>query len=95
MLQGPPHIVTLDERTRQANARFFNSIDEVPTHAITMGIGSILHAKQILLMAKGADKAEIVAQALKGPITTQCPASFLQTHPNVVVLLDQAAGRLV
>ncbi|MBA9084543.1 glucosamine-6-phosphate deaminase [Fontibacillus solani] len=94
-LQGPPHIVTLDERTRQANARFFKSIDEVPTHAITMGIGSILHAKQILLMAKGADKAEIVAQALKGPITTQCPASFLQTHPNVVVLLDQAAGRLV
>lgn len=94
-LQGPTHIVTLDERTRKANARFFNSIDEVPTHAITMGIGSILHAKQILLMAKGEDKAEIVAQALKGPITTQCPASFLQTHPNVVVVLDQAAGRLV
>lgn len=94
-LQGPTHIVTLDERTRKANARFFNSIDEVPTHAITMGIGSILHAKQILLMAKGEDKAEIVAEALRGPITTQCPASFLQTHPNVVVLLDQAAGRLV
>lgn len=94
-LQAQTHIVTLDERTRQANARFFNSIDEVPTHAITMGIGSILKAKQILLMAKGKDKAEIVAKALKGPITTQCPASFLQTHPNVVVILDQEAGSLV
>lgn len=94
-LQAQTHVVTLDERTRQANARFFNSIDEVPTHAITMGIGSILKAKQILLMAKGKDKAEIVAKALKGPITTKCPASFLQTHPNVVVILDQEAGSLV
>lgn len=94
-LQGPTHIVTLDEVTRNANARFFNSIDEVPTHAITMGIGSILKAKQILLMAKGADKAEILATALKGPLTTKCPASFLQTHANVVVLVDQAAGRLL
>lgn len=94
-LQGPTHIVELDERTRQANARFFSTIEEVPTHAITMGIGSILQAKQILLMAKGEEKAEIVARALKGPITTLCPASFLQTHPNVVVVLDQAAGGLV
>jgi glucosamine-6-phosphate deaminase len=94
-LQAQTHIVTLDERTRQANARFFDSIDEVPTHAITMGIGSILKAKQILLMAKGKDKAEIVAKALTGPITTKCPASFLQTHPNVVVILDQEAGSLV
>lgn len=94
-LQGPPHIVELEERTRLANARFFNSIDEVPTHAITMGIGSILKAKQILLMAKGEDKAEVIAQAFKGPITTQCPASFLQTHSNVVVVVDRAAGRLL
>ncbi|WMT40182.1 glucosamine-6-phosphate deaminase [Paenibacillus sp. D2_2] len=94
-LQAQTHIVTLDERTREANARFFDSIDEVPTHAITMGIGSILKAKQILLMAKGKDKAEIVAKALTGPITTKCPASFLQTHPNVVVILDQEAGSLV
>lgn len=94
-LQGQTHVVTLDELTRQANARFFDSIEDVPTHAITMGIGSILKAKQILLMAKGKDKAEIVAKALKGPITTKCPASFLQTHPNVVVILDQEAGSLV
>ncbi|NWL88851.1 glucosamine-6-phosphate deaminase [Paenibacillus sp. 79R4] len=94
-LQGQTHVVSLDELTRQANARFFDSIEDVPTHAITMGIGSILKAKQILLMAKGKDKAEIVAKALKGPITTKCPASFLQTHPNVVVILDQEAGSLV
>lgn len=92
-LQGPPHVVKLEEQTRAANARFFNSIDEVPTHALTMGIGSILKAKQILLMAKGEDKAAIIAQALKGPITTQCPASLLQTHSNVVVVVDPAAGR--
>lgn len=94
-LTGPTHIVKLEERTRQANARYFPSIDEVPTHAITMGIGTILQAKQILLMAKGADKAEVVARALRGPITTKCPASLLQTHPNVVVVLDQAAGGLI
>ncbi|WP_110944965.1 glucosamine-6-phosphate deaminase [Paenibacillus phocaensis] len=94
-LTGPPHVVKLEERTRLANARFFNSIDEVPTHALTMGIGSILQAKQILLMAKGEDKAEIIAKALKGPITTQCPASLLQTHSNVVVVVDQAAGRFL
>lgn len=92
-LTGPPHVVKLEERTRLANARFFPSIDEVPTHALTMGIGSILQAKQILLMAKGEDKAEVIAKALKGPITTQCPASLLQTHSNVVVVVDQAAGR--
>lgn len=94
-LTGPPHVVKLEERTRLANARFFNSIDEVPTHALTMGIGSILQAKQILLMAKGEDKAEIIAKALQGPITTQCPASLLQTHSNVVVVVDQAAGRFL
>lgn len=94
-LHGPTHIVELDELTRQANARYFASVEDVPTHAVTMGIGTILQAKQILLMAKGADKAEIVARALKGPITTQCPASLLQTHANVVVVVDQAAGGLL
>lgn len=94
-LHGPTHIVELDELTRQANARYFPSVEDVPTHAVTMGIGTILQAKQILLMAKGADKAEIVAKALKGPITTQCPASLLQTHANVVVVVDQAAGGLL
>lgn len=87
------HIVPLKEETRTANARFFPSIDDVPTHALTMGVGSILKAKTILLVVRGADKADIVHQALTGPITTECPASLLQTHPNVIVLLDSEAGR--
>lgn len=94
-LHANTHVVELKEDTRQANARFFNSIDEVPTHAMTMGIGSILKAKQILLMAKGESKAEILARALTGPLSTQCPASLLQTHPNVIVVVDQAAGGLL
>lgn len=94
-LSGGTHLVELQEKTRKANARFFPSIDDVPTHAITMGVGSIMKARQILLLVRGEDKAEIVHRALKGPITTQCPASLLQCHPNVVVLLDQGAGRLM
>jgi len=87
------HVVELAEQTREANARFFDDKSQVPTHALTMGVGSILKAKTILLVAKGADKANIVHRALTGPITTECPASLLQTHPNLVVLLDSEAGR--
>lgn len=94
-LTGRTHVVKLKEETRKANARFFDSIDEVPAQAITMGVGSILKAKQILLIARGEEKAEIIREAFMGPITTSCPASLLQCHPNVVVLLDRAAGRLV
>lgn len=94
-LSGGTHVVELQEKTRNANARFFPSLDDVPTHAITMGVATILKARQILLLVRGEDKAEIVHRALKGPITTECPASLLQCHPNVVVLLDQGAGRLM
>lgn len=94
-LVGGTHIVELRDETRQANARFFDSIEQVPTHALTMGVGAILKAKMIVLVVRGADKAEIVRQALTGPITTDCPASLLQTHPNVVVLLDTESGRLL
>ncbi|MDP4095723.1 glucosamine-6-phosphate deaminase [Paenibacillus sp. P96] len=94
-LIGGTHVVELVEQTRQANARFFPSIDEVPVQAVTMGVASIMKAKQILLVARGADKAEIIHRALTGPITTECPASLLQCHPNVVVLLDRAAGGLL
>jgi len=92
-LQGGTHLVELKAETREANARFFSSIDEVPTHAITMGVGSILKAKTVMLVARGADKADIIKEALTGPITTKVPASLLQTHPNVIVLLDREAGR--
>ncbi|WKL04988.1 glucosamine-6-phosphate deaminase [Paenibacillus amylolyticus] len=94
-LTGRTHVVDLKDETRKANARFFDSIDEVPAQAITMGVGTILKAKQILLIARGEEKAEIIHEAFMGPITTACPASLLQCHPNVVVLLDRAAGRLV
>ncbi|MFC4600162.1 glucosamine-6-phosphate deaminase [Cohnella hongkongensis] len=86
------HIVELAEQTREANARFFDSIDDVPKQALTMGVGTILKAKKILLVVKGADKADIIRQALQGPITTDVPASLLQTHPNLIVLLDSAAA---
>lgn len=88
------HLVELKPETREANARFFSSLDEVPSHALTMGVGTILKAKTILLIVRGTDKAEIVHRALTGPITTELPASLLQTHPNLVVLLDAEAGRL-
>jgi glucosamine-6-phosphate deaminase len=86
------HIVDLAEETREANARYFSSLNEVPSQALTMGVGTILKAKKILLVVKGADKADIVRRAVQGPITTDCPASLLQTHPNLIVLLDLAAG---
>jgi glucosamine-6-phosphate deaminase len=89
------HVVQLRDDTRRANARFFDAPDEVPALALTMGVGTILKAKMILLVVKGSDKADIVHRALRGPITTDCPASLLQTHPHLVVLLDAEAGRLL
>ena len=85
------HQVTLTEETREANARFFSSLDEVPTHAYTMGIGSILSAKKILLLASGSAKAQAVHDRLYGPITPQVPASILQLHPDVIVVADEDA----
>lgn len=92
-LNAGTHRVQLSEETIKANARFFNTMEEVPKQAITVGVGPIMKAKKLLLLAKGEGKADILYQALKGPITTQCPASLLQTHPNLYVLVDEAAGR--
>ncbi len=89
------HVVTLTEETRQSNARFFQSIDEVPTHALTMGIGSIMGAKKILLLASGAGKAQAVYDSCFGPVTPHVPASVLQLHSDVVVIADQDALALV
>ena len=86
------HVVELTENTREANARFFDSIDEVPTHAVSMGIGTIMHAKKILLIATGENKADAVAAMINGPITPGMPASVLALHRNVVVMLDEAAA---
>lgn len=87
--------VGLAPRTREANARFFGSLDDVPTEALTMGIGTILRARQILLLASGEGKAAIVRELTEGPTTLAVPASALQTHPNVTVLLDRPASSLL
>lgn len=89
------HVVELAESTRRANARFFDDPKDVPKLALTMGVGSIFRARTILLVAKGKDKAEAIRRALKGPVTTECPASLLQLHPRVVCMLDQEAGGLL
>lgn len=80
------HLVTLKENTRQANARFFASIDEVPTQAITMGMLSIMQARKVLLMACGPDKMETLKAAVEGPVTPEVPASILQLHKDLVVV---------
>ncbi len=89
------HVVTLTEETRQSNARFFSSIEEVPTHALTMGIGSIMGAKKILLLASGAGKAQAVYDSCFGPVTPHVPASVLQLHRDVVVIADEDALSMV
>lgn len=85
------HCVDLTESTIQANARFFDKPEDVPTQAYTMGIGTIMRAKRILLIASGKDKAAIVKEALFGPVRPQVPASILQLHPDVTVVLDEEA----
>lgn len=87
------HVVELDQNTRHNNARFFDSIDDVPTQAITMGIASIMKANQILVLATGENKQEAVFQMVKGKISTQFPCTALQNHPNVLVIVDEAAAR--
>ena len=89
------HEVELEEITRQANKRFFDSIDEVPTAAYTMGIGTVMAARKVLLLATGKDKAEVVQKSFFGPVTPMVPASILQFHPNVTVIVDEAAASLI
>ncbi|MGY1807943.1 glucosamine-6-phosphate deaminase [Blastococcus sp. SYSU D00669] len=85
-------IKTLAPRTRGDNARFFASPDEVPTHCLTQGLGTILDARELVLVAQGAAKADAVAAAVEGPLAGVCPASALQLHPRVSVVVDEAAG---
>ena len=89
------HHVQLTKSTIEANSRLFDSIDEVPTSAFTMGIGTIMKAKKVLLMATGKDKAEIVAKAFKGEVKPQVPASILQSHPDVTIVLDKEAAEML
>jgi len=85
------HCVDLTESTIEANKRFFASIDDVPRQAYTMGCGTIMKAKKILILVSGADKADILYQVVNGPVTPQVPASILQFHPDVILIADEAA----
>ncbi len=84
--------VHLDELTRRDNASFFGDVAHVPHHAITMGCGTVLDAKEVILLAWGEPKADIVAKSVKGPKTEMVPASWLQDHKNCVFILDRAAA---
>ena len=94
-LDSVTRVLTLTDRTREDNARFFDSLAEVPTEVITQGLATIARARHLVLIATGAAKAAAVAAALTGPVTPDCPASVLQRHPEVDVLLDRAAASLL
>lgn len=88
-------LVDLAESTIQANARFFDSVEDVPTKAFSMGLASIMQSKRILLLAFGESKAQAVKDMAEGPVSEDVPASLLQEHPNVTVYLDSAAASLL
>ncbi|AEF41890.1 glucosamine-6-phosphate deaminase [Hoyosella subflava] len=91
-LDSRTHVGLLAEQTRTDNARFFESIDDVPRRCITQGLGTIREARHLLLIATGAAKADALAAALHGPVTSDCPASVLQLHDHVTVIADKAAA---
>ena len=83
--------MVLSVSTIQANKRFFEKEEDVPRQAYTMGIGTIMSAKKILVVVSGEDKAEILNQVINGPVTPKVPASILQLHPDVTIVADEAA----
>ncbi len=91
-LASRTRVKTLDDRTLEDNSRFFKSINEVPKYAVTMGIGTIMEARQVIMLANKDSKADAVAAAVEGPITAMCPASVLQMHPGATVITDKAAA---
>lgn len=89
------HVVGLSERTRIDNSRFFDDKNEMPTQAITMGILDIMEAKEVILVATGAHKAEVMANYWRSPVCESMPASVLKQHPKALVILDEAAASLL
>lgn len=89
------HIVNLTESTIKDNSRLFDDISEVPTQAITMGIKNIMNAKKVLVVANGENKAKAVYNMVKGEVSENCPASVLQNHPDVIVVVDKKAASLL
>ena len=91
-LDAETFIVTLDQQTRLDNQRFFNSLDEVPQYAITMGIKNIMKSKKIILLASGVEKSEAIYKMIHKNVSVDCPASVLQLHPDVTVIIDEKAA---
>lgn len=85
-------VKTLTPQTREDNARFFDSIDLVPTHCLTQGLGTIMDSRTALMVATGENKADAIAAMVEGPVSAACPASILQFHPRAVVIIDEAAA---
>ncbi len=89
------HLTNLTQDTIEANARFFDSIDEVPKTALTMGLGGIMKSRKIIVIASGESKAEAVKEMVSGKISTKMPASMLQMHRDVTVIIDEDAAKLL
>lgn len=94
-LSSGTHIISLTDNTIEANARFFDNIYDVPRKAITMGVGGIMKAKKIILIASGESKAEAIKGIFSGKITTANPATMLQMHRDVTIIVDEAAAKLI
>lgn len=89
------HLVNLDKKTIESNSRYFNSVGEVPVKAISMGIKTILQSRKIILLASGEEKAEAIYNAINGKISPKLPASILQMHNDVTIILDKNAAKLI
>ncbi len=89
------HLVDLHPSTREANKRFFASIDDVPTQAVTMGVRTVMNARSVILMAIGRGKADIIRKTVLGPVTEEVPASVLQLHPDAEIYVDYEAASLL
>jgi len=90
--EAQTHLVNLEEKTIEVNSRYFQSIEEVPTKALSKGIKTIMHSKKIILLASGIAKAEAIANAVNGKISSEVPASILQLHKDVTIIVDKEAG---
>jgi len=91
-LASRTRIKTLTPTTREDNARFFDSLDQVPTHCLTQGLGTIMAARNVVLVAQGEGKADAIAALVEGPVTAMCPGSVLQLHQHATIFVDEAAA---
>jgi glucosamine-6-phosphate deaminase len=92
-LASRTRVKTLMSATRSDNSRFFEDTQQVPRHCVTQGLGTILEAREVLLVAQGAAKADAVARAVEGPVSSMCPASVLQLHPRATLVIDEEAAQ--